>query len=248
MKTMQVFLTLFISLVFSITCWGQIAQNETSITSEDGFILRGIFFSSGKKGPGILLLHQCNRSGEKTGYENLAPLLALNGFNTLVLDSRGFGKSTDETYRDYRSQMDLIDTKVQLDVEAAFRFLSTQPHVDPQRIGIVGASCGTWASIPLAKRHPEIRALVFLSGSYLGLGQQELDYDALVQRPVLTIYSEEDRYRTPESMKDAFSRSKNKNSKLIAYKGSLHGTLLLDNDKNLEKEIVRWLQARLIGE
>jgi hypothetical protein len=57
--------------------------------------------------------------------------------------------------------------------------------------------------------------------------------------PVLCIYSEDDRYRTPESMRAAFAKSKNQYGKIVAYKGNLHGTPLFAHDRNLENEIVK---------
>lgn len=216
-----------------------------SITSKDGFVLKGHFYSANNAGPGILLLHQCNRRGPLTGYENLAASLANAGFHVLMLDSRGFGASVNAQYRNFHAQMDLIEQHVPDDVEAAYRFLTAQSGLDKQKIGVVGASCGTSLAMQLAKRHAEIRALVFLSGSYLGMAEIEADYEALTHLPVLCIYSEEDRYCTPESMRAAFTNSKNKDSKIVAYKGNLHGAPLFAHDKNLEDEIVKWFAAQL---
>jgi Tol biopolymer transport system component/dienelactone hydrolase len=221
-----------------------VPKRDVSILSEDGFRLKATLYSAGAPGPGMLLLHQCNRQGPLTGYESLAPRLAQRGFQVLVLDSRGFGESRNDAHRDYHSQMELIDSKVNQDVEAAYRFLGAQPLTDRQRIAVAGASCGAWQAIALARKHIQVRALVFISGTYLDLPDVEADYQALTHLPVLAIYSEEDRYRTPESMKDAFTRSKNEASRLIAYKGAAHGTPLL-GDENLETEIVGWLETRL---
>ena len=213
-------------LIPGAVAWAQIREQEVQITSADGFALHGYYFISEQPGPGMLLVHQCNRDGSLTGYEELAPLLAAEGFHVLMLDSRGFGKSRGEPYRDYHAQMDLIDTKVAQDVEAAYQFLVSQRGVDQNKVGVVGASCGTWQAIPLAVDHSEIQTLVFLSGSYLGLEAIERDYEALTDRPILAIYSEEDRYGTPASMRAAFAKSRHKASKLIVYKGDVHGTAL----------------------
>ncbi len=220
-------------------------RQDAEITSEDGFVLRGSYFSPGRSGPGVLLLHQCNRRGALTGYEGMAPMLAAEGFHVLMLDSRGFGRSRDDRYRDYHAQMDLIDAKVGADVEAAFRFLLSRSGVDRTSAAVVAASCGTWQSIPLAAAHPEIRALVFISGSYLDLDDVVNVYESLTDRPILAIYSEGDRYRTPESMRTAFAKSRHPASKLIAYKGNLHGAPLLELDDDLERQIAEWLGARL---
>ncbi len=226
--------------------FAQIQEKNIRITSDDRFVLSGRYYTPNQPGPGILLLHQCNRKGPLTGYEGLAPLLAEEGFHVLMLDSRGFGNSRDKQYRDYHTQMELIDTKVRQDVEAAYQFLISQKGVDKNIVGVAGASCGTPQAISLAKNHPEIRTLVFISGSYMGLEGVESDYETLTDRPSLAIYSEEDRYNTPESMQTAFAKSNHKSSKLIVYKGNVHGTPLFERDKDLEREIAIWFIAHLL--
>ncbi len=243
MKKIKYILIIF--LVSTQMALGQIQRDEVKITSTAGFKLTGYYYSSGKPGPGILLLHQCNLKTSITGYEDIAPLLAKEGLHVLLLDSRGFGKSRDDKYKDYRTQMDLIDTKVPDDVEAAYQFLVSQGNVDKNKIGVIGASCGSYQAISLAKDHPEILTLVFISGSYLDLENVVQDYEEINDRPILAIYSEQDRYRTPESMRAAFAKSRNKDSKLITYKGDVHGTPLLKHDANLQNEIVIWFKAHL---
>ena len=242
MKTHYIF-TLF--LISTLVAWGQIKKNEVKITSADGFKLTGYYYSPEQPGPAILLLHQCNLKTPITGYEDIAPLLAKEGFHVLLLDSRGFGKSRDSQYKNYHDKMDIIDTKVNDDVEAAYQFLISQNGVKKSRIGIVGASCGTYQAISLAKNHPDILTLVFISGSYLDLENVVQDYEEISDRPILAIYSEEDRYRTPESMRTAFAKSRNKASKLITYKGNLHGTPLFEHDSDLEHKVVKWFKTHL---
>ena len=233
-------------LVFPVVvAWAQQQEQVVQITSADGFALTGYYFAAAQPGPGILLVHQCNRRGARTGYEDLAPRLAAAGMHVLLLDSRGFGKSRDEQYRDYHAQADLIDTKVPQDVEAAYQFLVSRRGVDQNNIGVVGASCGTWQAIPLARDHAEIRTLVFISGSYLGLDAVERAYETLLDRPILAVYSEDDRYGTPASMRAAFAQSLHPASKLIVYKGDIHGTPLFASDSDLEREIVAWFSTHL---
>jgi pimeloyl-ACP methyl ester carboxylesterase len=61
------------------------------LKASDGTILRASYFAAAKPGPGVLLLHQGNRT--RQSWDDLAGRLAASGINTLTLDMRGFGES-----------------------------------------------------------------------------------------------------------------------------------------------------------
>ena len=61
-------------------------------------------------------------------------------------------------------QQSIIDSNWPGDVDAALAWLSSQPGVDKTRIGATGASCGVNQAVQLAKRHPEVKTVVLLSG------------------------------------------------------------------------------------
>lgn len=67
---------------------------EVRISSSDGFKLSGVFHAAKSSGPGVLLLHQCDREGMLTGYERLAELLSDCGFHVLTIDYKGQGHGT----------------------------------------------------------------------------------------------------------------------------------------------------------
>jgi len=232
-------------LIFPLNLFAQVGTKQVTIESADKFLLKARYYSSGKAGPGILLLHQCDRRGPLTGYEQLAETLAREGFNVLVPDSRGFGESKNERYQDFHSQMSLIEPKVPQDIEALYTFLSSRKEVDQPKIGLAGASCGVRQAIRLAVNRPEIRTLVFISGAYSVTGPIAEDYNKLTNVPVLSMYSEQDRFGTPAAMRDSFERSRNEYSKLLIYKGNRHGTPLFAQDVNLEQQILRWFVTHL---
>src|SRR5437016_695908 len=64
------------------------------LTSADGTKLKGTFFSPAKPGPGVLLLHQCNK--DRKIWDGLAQQLAASGVNVLTFDLRNFGESEGE--------------------------------------------------------------------------------------------------------------------------------------------------------
>lgn len=236
---------LALTFFLSSAVYGQPDGRAVSIPSYDGFTLHGTHYDPGAEGPGILMIHQCNRRGDPTGFESIAPKLARTGFHVLTYDSRGFGKSRSEAYPDYRSREQEIDANIHRDVVAAYEYLRSQPGVQSDVIGVVGASCGTWQIIPFAVDRPEIHALVFLSGSYVDLPDVHRAFDGVRDRPIFAIFAEDDRYGTPESMRDAFDRATNPHSRLLILKGADHGTALFDAHPSLEDDIVRWLGERL---
>ncbi len=59
------------------------------LTSPDGTTLKATFFPASKPGPGLLLLHQCNR--QRKVWDDLAQKLASAGINVLTFDFRGLG-------------------------------------------------------------------------------------------------------------------------------------------------------------
>jgi hypothetical protein len=53
----------FLTLALAATCTAQQAPapRVTDLTAPDGAILKATYFGAAQPGPGILLLHQCNR-------------------------------------------------------------------------------------------------------------------------------------------------------------------------------------------
>src|SRR3989442_10495550 len=117
-------LTTIILLGFATTLLAE--KKDVTITVADGFALKGSLYSTGKIGPGILLLHQCN--ADRQIYDTLGNMLSAAGYNALTVDFRGFGGSKNAQYPDLASARD----KMPGDVDAAFKFLtaaSTSPGI-----------------------------------------------------------------------------------------------------------------------
>jgi pimeloyl-ACP methyl ester carboxylesterase len=73
------------------------------------------------------------------------------GYNLLIPDYRGYGKSTGGKP---------TEAKMYEDAEAAWNHLLQQRHHDPRRIFIYGHSMGGVVGIDLALRHPEAAGLI----------------------------------------------------------------------------------------
>ena len=67
------------------------AARVIDLKASDGTILKATYFAAAKAGPGVLLLHQCNR--QRKVWDDLGGQLAAAGINVLTFDLRGFGES-----------------------------------------------------------------------------------------------------------------------------------------------------------
>src|ERR1051325_3823228 len=87
------------------------APRVIDLKTSDGIVLKATYFAAGEPGPGVLLLHQVNRT--RKDWDEVAKQLAAAGINTITLDLRGFGESggmryaeldklSDEEYKKHR--------------------------------------------------------------------------------------------------------------------------------------------------
>src|SRR5579864_7560271 len=81
------------SLLLNLACQAQRPSSArvVDLTAADGTTLKATFFAAAKPGPGVLLLHQCNR--QRKVWDELGQQLSSAGINVLTFDLRGFGES-----------------------------------------------------------------------------------------------------------------------------------------------------------
>lgn len=203
---------------------------EVKINSSDGVILAGTLFQSEKtNSPALLLLHQWE--SDRHSWGDFAKDLQNDGFNVLAIDGRGFGESTKKadgsTIAAGRTD---ADVKAMLgDVEAAFDFLSKQDKVDPNRVGIIGASYGSSLALIYAADHPNVAAIALLSPglNYFGNMQTEPAMTNYKNRPAFLAAAKDD----PDSF-NAVTRLKTLTSEpdramAVSVEKGGHGTALL---------------------
>jgi dienelactone hydrolase len=231
-------------LAFGINVRASAVERIVDLTASDGTKLKATFFRAGKPGPGVLLLHQCNR--QRKVWDGLAQQLAASGINVLTLDLRGFGESGG-TPADKATPQEAQEAarKWPGDIDVAYHYLISQPGVDSNRIGAGGASCGVDNSIQTARRHPEVRSLVLLSGPTDLNGRNFLRSDKSV--PVFFAYADDDEFQ--ESALDIqwfYSITANPAKKLEHYTTGGHGADIFPKHPELPKDIVDWYVTTLI--
>lgn len=221
----------------------QAAAGSTTveIVAPDGIKLAATFTSSGKPGPGVLLLHMCN--SDRSVWAGLAGQLAARGIHSLALDYRGHGDSGGERGEGADGQR----IRAELwpgDVDAAFEFLRSRPGVDRARIGAGGGSCGVDQSVQLARRHPGgVTALVLLAG---GVGGEGTDF--LAENPWLPVFGSaaRDDGQAVGGMRWTLGFSSHPDNRFLEYAHGGHGTDMFAVHDDLEPQIVDWYERHLV--
>jgi dienelactone hydrolase len=225
---MRVLLTLLVLAIGPTGPAAAVPKMDVAITSPDGVVLRGTYFSPGKSGPAIVLFHQCNM--DRHAWDGLAPDLTAAGIHVLAFDSRGYGES---------GRGRPMPDNIAGDGDAAYRWLIAQKDVDKARTAAGGASCGVARSVSLAMRHRDIKALVLLSGL---VPKTAADY--IAANPALAVFAAAaTRDIDGAGVADAARASKNPASTLKMFDGSAHGVVLFDRNADLKPTMVKWLQA-----
>jgi dienelactone hydrolase len=215
-------------------------KKDVNIPALDGLNLKGTYFSPGKPGPAILLLHQCNM--DRHAWDGLAQDLANNGFHVLAIDYRGYGESVDDHYKDPTQGRAAMREKWPSDVDAAYAFLMAQKGVDKSRVAAGGASCGVTQSADLAVRHHDIKALMLLSGVVSDGAKAYIAGNPGL--PVFGAASEGDT-GAAKGIRDAVAASKNPQSTVKIYAGTDHGVPMFAKNAELEPMIVAWLKTQM---
>jgi dienelactone hydrolase len=239
---------LILSLFFTASiCQAQGSSTERDVTlnAADGTALKASYFPAAKPGPGVLLLHQCNR--QRKVWDGLAQQLAAAGINVLTLDLRGFGESGGEP-QDKLPPGKAGQIAAQLwpgDIDVAFQYLGTQPGVTRDTIGVGGASCGVNNSVQTARRHPEVRSLVLMSGNTDFSGRRYLRNSSDV--PVFFAVADDDEFKpTVDLVEWLYTLTPNSEKKMIHYSTGGHGADMFRVHPELEELIVNWYVTTLI--
>ncbi len=234
--------TLFMLLVpaFAIVAQQAPAPHVVDLMAPDGLKLKGTFSGTAASGPGVLLLHQCNR--QRKVWDDLVTRMTAAGMNVMTVDLRGYGDSEGTPIDKLTpEEINLVfNQKMPLDVETAYKFLIAQTTVSPGILVAGGASCGVNQSVHLAMKHPEIKALVLLS--------EITDLDGrnfLRAHPSLPLFLATAEDDTDPGVSDLMqwlsTFSTNAHTKFVRYKTGGHGVEMFAAHPELPATIVDWV-------
>jgi uncharacterized protein len=113
---------------------------EHFIDTPDGERLHAVFIPSQGTRPDVTLLYFHGQSHNLGSIWQRIELLYPLGYNILAVDPRGYGRSTGTP----------SEKGIQIDVRAAYAFISRHPQVNPNRLVYYGRSLGAALAIDLA--------------------------------------------------------------------------------------------------
>lgn len=219
------------------------APRVVDLKASDGTKLKATYFAAAKPGPGVMLMHQCNQ--QRKNWDDLAARLAAAGVHVLTVDYRGYGESGGARFMDVPAaeRVQMVREKWPGDMDVAFEYLQAQKGVTHEVAGAGGASCGVNQSIQLARRHPEVKSLVLLSGNTDLNGRDFLRKSPQV--PVLLSAADDDQGAVVQ-MEWLYSLSPNPGSKFVHYEIGGHGVDMFGPHKDLPGMIVDWYVQTLV--
>ena len=232
--------TLF-ALMFALSSTAVAAQTPVTLKAPDGLTLKATYYSPGKPGPGLVLLHQCNQ--DRGAWAGFASKAAARGYHVIAMDFRGFGESEGPRFSSAPEQQSVVAGKWPSDVDAAFTWLTGQPGVDKNKIGAAGASCGVNQAVLLSSRHPEVKSLALLSGPVTPPGRAHLQKSPTL--PLLAAASLDDGDAV-NTMRWILGWSRDPRNTFLEFKAAGHGTDMFAVEKGLEPELLDWFEVTLV--
>jgi len=164
--------------------------------------------------------------------------------SVLTMDYRGFGESAgpraDQVTPEQRAL--IIAEKWPGDIDAGLQYLRSQPGIKRDIIGVGGASCGVNQSIQAARRHPEVKSLVLLSGATDRDGRQFLQKS---QVPMLMSAADDDG-NAVQLMQWLFDLTPDPGNRFVHYQTGGHGNEMFAARKELPGMIVDWFNTTLV--
>lgn len=241
-------LLLGIVLVVATSCLAKElpAAKAVDLTAADGIKLKASYFASGKPGPGVLLLHQCDH--DRRIWDGLAQQLASAGISVVTMDLRGFGESGDKPHNPPKSPGPIEPPEEMQkwpgDIDVAYQYLKSQPGVNAGQIGVGGGSCGVDDAIKTATRHPEVKSLVLLAGPTDLKGREFLRQS---MRPVFFAVADDDQYPLMVPMTELlYTISGSPGKKFVHYQTGHHAAEIFSVHPDLPEAIVNWYVTTLI--
>jgi carboxymethylenebutenolidase len=187
-------LPLFVVLLFAVSAFAATSK-DVSYKSGDETV-KGILYTPSGNGPhpAIIVIHEW--WGLNDWIKEEASKLADQGYVTLAIDLyRGKVATTPEVAHEI--MRGVPEDRAKRDLDAAFRYLQSQPDVKKNKIGAIGWCMGGGYSLDLALEEPELAADV------INYGHLATDPAAIkkINAPILGLFGAQDQGITPDDVK-----------------------------------------------
>jgi alpha-beta hydrolase superfamily lysophospholipase len=194
---------------------------RVSFATADGVtIAASLYEASHRPAPAVVLLHMLTRT--RRDWDEVAARLASDGFTALAIDLRGHGESSAASSDEAASAPAMVK-----DVMAAVSFLRGRGDVQPDRIGLIGASLGANLAVAAGASNPSIKTIALLSPT--------LDYRGLRIEQSARKYA-------PRPMTKGNTAA---NREHVVFDQAGHGTTMLSRDGSLIRLLVEWCRRTL---
>jgi len=204
------------------------------VETADGLVIRGTIHPASGPPPwsGVLLLHMVY--GDRSQWDELVPLLTSNGYAVVAIDMRGHGSTGGEINWE----------KAEGDILNVWNYMTEREDIDQSHSAMIGASIGANMALVSAANQPEVNTVVLLSPglNYFGVTTSDA-LEEYGKRPILIAASSEDTNSADSSQE--LAKAALGESKLLTYDGAGHGTAMLQNESELQKIILEWLDQYL---
>jgi len=231
-----------LAVVVSPLAVAQVEKRDVSLNAPDGTVLKATYFSPGRPGPAVMLLHMCN--SQRKVWDPLGALLAARGIHAIAMDYRGYGESGG-TNADSLPLPERRRVSLEVwpgDIDVVFEYLVAQAGVSRERIGAAGGSCGGGNAVYLARRHPEVKTLVLLAG---GSTPAQEFLPTVPWMPVFASAAHDDG-NAVAGLRRALEASRGTRNRLQEYATGGHGTDMFPVHRELEPMIADWFVEHLI--
>jgi dienelactone hydrolase len=236
--------------------WAQAPRTVRLSTPDDVGIIATYYPTEKDHAPAVVLLHGYGLARDE--WSTFAPLLQEMGIASLAIDMRGHGESTRRLTAngpvlvDFKSFTVQDFQKMLLDVNGAVDWLTEQPGVDNQRVGIVGSDFGANIALRYALFNGDLKTIVLFSPllDYRGVRADDV-MKRLGPVPLRIFVSREDPYSF-EPCKQLMAIRKEAghtrdDKELTVCTGAQRGTAMLKGVQGLQAIVLGWLQNTLIG-
>jgi fermentation-respiration switch protein FrsA (DUF1100 family) len=142
-----------------------LAYEDVSLKTSDGVSIHGWFIPAPGSKKGILFFH--GNAGNISHRLDTIRIFHELGLNTLIIDYRGYGRSEGRPG----------EKGIYLDAEAAYRYMSSRPGIDPASLIAFGRSLGGAVAVELSTRKPLAAVIVESTfSSTAAIGKELLPY------------------------------------------------------------------------
>jgi hypothetical protein len=207
------------------------------LTTSDNVRLNGWLVRSGTQPSNATIIYFHGNGGNISHVAWVGKNLASRGFDVLLVDYRGYGRSDGEV--DGESELNL-------DGDAAYNYIVNMRGVGPEKVVLFGQSLGTTVAVDLASRKPcgavilesglssaremAAQVLPWIARPLYALGKNRFESArklAQVKSPILVTHGDPDPIIPVEQARKLYAAA-NEPKKLLIYPGAghnVHGTV-----------------------